>query len=224
MMRYLLPTVCVAIGVLLCSAVIAGIPEPDLVLYGTVTHGGGFVTDGASSGLEIVAKVDGVASPVGTYQMGDNAGATDCGNEIGAQPDADCHVLKIHLESLADGSQRSDGYALVNDVVEFFIKDGPTETPAGAFVVQESGLAQRVNIPFILVQADFDMDGDVDNDDFTTFQNCATGPMVPLGGGVSQACLSSDFDSDNDVDQDDFGQFQLCLSGVNISPDPTCDD
>lgn len=59
--------------------------------------------------------------------------------------------------------------------------------------------------------ADLDLDGDVDLDDLMLFEECASGPSVPLAPG----CDHADFDGDFDVDQDDFAIFQRCFSGTN---------
>jgi len=63
-----------------------------------------------------------------------------------------------------------------------------------------------------------DCDCDVDEDDFDTFQSCASGPAVPYTGD----CAAKDFYSDLDVDQDDFAIFQRCFSGENNPADPNC--
>jgi len=59
-------------------------------------------------------------------------------------------------------------------------------------------------------KADFDKDGDVDMDDYTEFENCATGPAIPQTDPAKQ---KADFDSDGDVDQSDFGIFQREFTG-----------
>jgi len=69
-----------------------------------------------------------------------------------------------------------------------------------------------------LIRGDFDRDGDVDRNDFTAFESCASGPGVPCASG----CENQDFDSDNDVDQADFAIFQRCYSGENVPADPNC--
>ena len=56
---------------------------------------------------------------------------------------------------------------------------------------------------------DFNKDGNVDHDDFILFDDCWSGPAVPLTSG----CEPMDFDMDNDVDQVDFGVFQRCYGG-----------
>lgn len=68
------------------------------------------------------------------------------------------------------------------------------------------------------IPADFDEDGDVDGDDVTAFEACASGPAIPLTAG----CEDKDFDNDGDGDQSDFGVVQLCYSGQNNPGDPNC--
>jgi hypothetical protein len=72
------------------------------------------------------------------------------------------------------------------------------------------------------IPGDFDRDGDVDHNDFGTFESCASGPAVPHSG--TPTCQKSDFDDDEDVDQSDFGIFQRCYSGEGNPADPNCAD
>ncbi|MHC4670876.1 MAG: PhoPQ-activated pathogenicity-related family protein [Planctomycetota bacterium] len=69
-------------------------------------------------------------------------------------------------------------------------------------------------------QADYDWDGDVDQEDFGNFQLCLAGSGTPH----ASECLWADLDSDNDVDQGDFIKFQNCMSGPNVPYVPGCDD
>jgi len=73
---------------------------------------------------------------------------------------------------------------------------------------------------FVLVPGDYDHDGDVDADDLTELESCASGPAVPHSETLF--CQQADFDSDGDVDQSDFGIFQCCISGENNPVDPNC--
>ena len=63
---------------------IASIPEPDVVLYGPVYFDQVLQTQ-SDTGVSIIARVDGLSGPVGTYAMGDNE---DAGNDF---------VLRIRL-------------------------------------------------------------------------------------------------------------------------------
>ena len=72
-----------------------------------------------------------------------------------------------------------------------------------------------------ITPGDFDGDCDVDGDDLTAFEACATGPAIPQ---PSPDCAWARFDSDDDVDQTDFAVFQRCFSGENNPADPNCAD
>ena len=74
--------------------------------------------------------------------------------------------------------------------------------------------------PFPPTPADFDRDGDVDGDDVTALEACASGPAIPRGPG----CTGKDLDTDGDVDSDDFAVFQRCYSGPNRSGGANCAD
>ncbi|GMU21042.1 MAG: hypothetical protein AMXMBFR13_11370 [Phycisphaerae bacterium] len=75
--------------------------------------------------------------------------------------------------------------------------------------------------------ADFDEDGDVDQEDFGAFQACITGSFF---GPVLPGCECFDRPEpdapDANIDQVDYQAFQYCAlnSGPNIPADPTCDD
>ncbi len=79
--------------------------------------------------------------------------------------------------------------------------------------------------------ADFNRDCVVDNQDFTVFQACSTGPNVPYGpANLPPGCpllpdrggrIAADFNRDGSVDQDDFATFQRCWSGT-FPADPNC--
>jgi len=56
---------------------------------------------------------------------------------------------------------------------------------------------------------DLDLDGDVDLDDYGTFQACFSGP----GGGSAGGCSSADLDGDGDVDLIDFATLQCAVTG-----------
>ncbi|UCD29116.1 MAG: PhoPQ-activated pathogenicity-related family protein [Planctomycetota bacterium] len=69
-------------------------------------------------------------------------------------------------------------------------------------------------------RADYDYDGDVDQEDFGAFQLCLSG-----GGRQYQTgCMWADLDKDDDVDQTDVDKFQGCMSGANILYALGCED
>ena len=57
---------------------------------------------------------------------------------------------------------------------------------------------------------DYDVDGDVDLDDYARFADCITGVN---GGPLSAGCDIFDFDLDADVDVKDFQTFQASFTG-----------
>jgi len=73
------------------------------------------------------------------------------------------------------------------------------------------------------VRPDVNDDGDVDEDDFTYFSSCVTGPTVLQ---ADPNCRDhGDLDDDNDIDQKDFGVFQRCYTGPDQGPPPQdCDE
>ncbi|UCF34132.1 MAG: hypothetical protein JSV78_02265 [Phycisphaerales bacterium] len=58
-------------------------------------------------------------------------------------------------------------------------------------------------------KGDVDVDGDIDLEDFETWQDCTTGPSAPCEPG----CIVFDFESDGDVDLFDFTLFQQAFTG-----------
>lgn len=66
---------------------------------------------------------------------------------------------------------------------------------------------------------DFDLDEDVDADDWALFDGCMTAPGEAPATGL---CETADLDRDGDVDQSDFGLFQRCFSGPGIVSDSSC--
>jgi hypothetical protein len=74
----------------------------------------------------------------------------------------------------------------------------------------------------IVIPADFNMDGYVDEDDLDIFETCSLGPAIPHDG--TPTCQQTDLDFDGDVDQNDFGRLQRCYVDDNYLADPTCAD
>ncbi len=66
---------------------------------------------------------------------------------------------------------------------------------------------------------DFDLDGDVDQEDFGHLQACLAGPAVPQ---TDPACQDARLDSDDDVDRDDSTILLGCLRGALIPADAPC--
>jgi hypothetical protein len=90
---------CVMAGVGIAAALAwAGIPEPDAILYGYVNIGS--VRQRVADNVTVFATLGTATDPqVGSYTLGANEQA------------GDCYVLRIKLESLADGSPPNDNAA-----------------------------------------------------------------------------------------------------------------
>jgi len=86
--------------------------------------------------------------------------------------------------------------------------------PAAVNSPQTVRVTLRVTIP-----GDFNLDGDVDLEDFGTFQICYSGPGVPQ---LDAACSEARLDDDTDVDLDDFALWQTCFSGPAGPVNPVC--
>jgi RHS repeat-associated protein len=68
-----------------------------------------------------------------------------------------------------------------------------------------------------MVQADFDVDGDVDMPDYYNyFSACFNGANRPPKAGCPSP--ATDLDGDADVDQGDYSLFQACFNGANAPP------
>lgn len=65
--------------------------------------------------------------------------------------------------------------------------------------------------------ADADWDGDVDQTDFSAFQDCYTGPGASASLSAGCKCFDrSPAAGDNSVDQNDYGVFEACATGPGV--------
>ncbi len=117
----------------------------------------------------------------------------------------DANSLEIEWLSLPPGMVMSQ---------EGIIEGVPTEAGIYRPIFHVSDALDRTDskqIPILVTDAllgDFDDDGDVDEDDFSQFRVCYTGPD---GGPVGPSCEAGDFDGDNDVDCDDYQAFRAAF-------------
>lgn len=86
--------------------------------------------------------------------------------------------------------------------------------PAGSDIETRIGFIEVLSAP-----GDFDLDGDVDLDDYGRLQACLTGTGLPVVGIL---CDDTDLDEDDDVDQQDVTLFLGCLTGAGVPAVPDC--
>lgn len=110
----------------LALSAVAGIPEPPATLHGRAFING--VQVRAGDDVTILARVDGVRDPIGAYHMGDVSGA------------GDNYVLRLRLESLADGLPQSDDAGVIGQTAMLLIRTGDgAELDAGTYPLTQSG-------------------------------------------------------------------------------------
>jgi uncharacterized lipoprotein YddW (UPF0748 family) len=88
--------------------------------------------------------------------------------------------------------------------------DYPEDAHRPAVLVERAGYTEANFALGIWLPGDYDVDGDVDFDDFAHFAPGITGPD---SGPPPAGCDLFDFDADNDVDLADFGVFQESFGG-----------
>lgn len=163
---------------------------------------------------------------------------------IGTLPDANCDQL-YRQEVPVCGGQAPLTFSLVSGTLpsgltlssDGVISGQPHSTGTWSFTVraEDATLAEAVKEFQMIISgtqccgaiaADFDADGDVDQEDFGRFQECVTG----MDGGIrlppgAPDCTCADLDRDGlDVDQADIEKFEWCASGPGIAADTTCDE
>lgn len=193
------------------SIMAAGIPQPDVLIFGTITIDGAIIT--ANDSVTVIARAPGVADPVGKYKMGDLDTA------------GDRYAVRVRLESLVPGTTVSSDSVSFSPgdtrTVNLFVKQGSgKEQPTGSpvTITQQGALVSRnISVGSMPSPGDFDNDHDVDLLDFGQFQICFTGqcPSTPCKPPLysNPNCAHGDFDNDGDVDLIDFGQFQVAFTG-----------
>lgn len=177
-------------GLIAAAAVWAGIPEPNVVLYGQV-----FINQllqDAGSDLRVLARVDGVAEPIASYRMGDDG-------QLG-----DRYVLRLRLESLADGSAQSNNAAVIGQTAHLLIQQGTgPEQPVTDYAISDRGSFEYIDLGERVV-GDWNGDAQVTTSDLPNFVDCLKGP-VPTSG---QCVAAYDFDDNSTVDLADFAGYQ----------------
>ena len=176
----------------------AGIPEPPVALYGTITIDG--VPATAGDNVTVIARVEGVPQPVGIYQM--------CEDPVAG----DQYILQIRVESLADGATQSEDAAVVGQTAVVSVQDDDSGIVrrAGQVEISSRGMLVFQDLSVTSVLGDCaNGDGSLGLADFSEFAGCITG----VGGVFVAHCACADLDQDGDVDLRDFSHFQVAFNG-----------
>lgn len=176
---------------------IAGIPEPSVVLHGTIIVDGRIIL--RTDDVTVLARVPGISESIGTYVMGNNPRA------------GDDYVLRLRVESFFDGGPQSDDATVVGQTATISVRvaNGP-ERFAREFDILASGMIENIELNMISEFAHCaDDDGDVDSEDYVAFSACLTG----VDGEAALGCGCADFDGDGDADLKDWARFQLLFTG-----------
>lgn len=123
--------------VLFVATAMAGIPEPDVVLFGDVCLNGQRVL--STSDVTILACVNCPnayeAPGIASYKMGSS---TPAGNQ---------YVLRLRLESLADGSTQSPNAAMVGQTARIFLRQAAgAPTFVQSYNITSRGVFERIDI------------------------------------------------------------------------------
>jgi hypothetical protein len=116
------------------------LPEPDALFYGTVTIDEMVVT----GGVRVIARVDGVPDPVGTFIYGACVGSPSL-----TCPPSDKYLLSVRMESLADGDVVNGGVdaARIGQTVKIYLQQGTDpEVLAASVPLDERGMVQELDL------------------------------------------------------------------------------
>jgi len=118
-----------------------------------------------------------------------------------------------HLATDTNGCQSGKNMACDTATQTWF--DPCSLVTPGNFVIRLVGEAFASMAPF----GDWDDDGDVDQDDFSAWQQCYTGDF---GEATPECGVAFDCDRNGRVDLTDLEQFEACASGPDVPADPEC--
>ena len=173
----------------------AGVPLPDAILYGRITINGQLIT--ASDDVTVIARVDGVANPIGSYKMGQ------------LSPPGDHYVLRNRLEAAVAGSPASTNAAEIGQTAHLFVRQGSTEVFAADVTLSSIATVVNLDLDVLILPANCVADKVVNLADHNAFRDCMSGPGIAVPG----TCSCADVDGDGDVDISDWRWLQRSFAG-----------
>lgn len=171
----------------------AGLPEPNIIVYGQVLTNGIAATD--ADNVVVTVRIQGQSGDLATTRIGDDPNA---GNHF---------VLRVPMENLVDGAQPRSGFVRAGDVVQLFVsRNGQTETLERTLTVDERGQTIYTDLGDRLF-GDYTADGHRTLADYAAFAKCLDGE-----GDVLGRCAAA-FDSDDSggIDLADFAALARVL-------------
>lgn len=171
----------------------AVIPEPDNLLFGTVSLDGQQLT-AANTGVKLVLEYDG--NEIGNYTMGDFIAARNQ------------YVLEVPVDSV---KERRTSALRVGDTLAIRFRQGTSSILAATFDVAERGSTYEMDL--VLVSEDFIIGSDPDSPDS---DGDGISDVYEVANGLNP--LSSD-DASLDFDGDGVSNLQEYLNGTDINVD-----
>ncbi|NOX60253.1 MAG: DUF11 domain-containing protein [Planctomycetes bacterium] len=172
----------------------------------------------------VIEFLDGALPDAALYTI-DLAGALR--SEVGGtllSGDTDCVILSV----VGDADQDGETSSIDIDLILTRQGEGVLSAPNARLDINADGVINLIDVAIAQASLgngiqsgssaptalDFDLDGDLDIDDYAEFSSCITGPnndpTVTLQPGCTeQTRTMADLDQDNDVDLRDFADFQL---------------
>jgi len=139
--------------------------------------------------------------------------------EVSATADYDPAEMDLNLELLAQ-----DGTLLDESRLGTGTESVSATVTRGTYIVRALrkhgwGGGYTFDLTAPRFRGDFDLDGDVDMEDFTHLQLCLTGPVTEQD---DPNCFNALLDDDLDTDRQDVTLFLECANGPFILPPPEC--
>ncbi len=174
-------------------------PDWEVSIFGV--WGGGIVPRAVAADRAgyVYVRQAGLGGNVLRYRAGDASSVEVLASEVwgGLAFTMSPHQTHLYATNVKSGSR----------VLAIDVRDGTVTLVAE---LESNGGGGIAVVPFQTAPGDFDLDGDVDLDDFAAFDACVTGPQ----GLIEPACGLGDLDRDLDIDLADLALLQLHFTGL----------
>jgi hypothetical protein len=129
----------------------------------------------------------------------------------------DYYILRIRLESLADGSLQSANAAQIGQTVDIFVKTSDyLEIPAASVLVEARGMAQYLDLD---IDSPVCLDADLNTDGIVNFKDLA---RVAQWWGRQDCVVSNNWCNSADITHstavDYYDVFEMAASWLDTAP------